>query len=96
MNANAVFELEEAGPSHFSQYGKAFQEKIFQGLITDIDWAKQMSEVMKPHFFDLKYIQYLTDRKRAIGMGSSKSGTEHLWSMALSASALLLLVPLFL
>jgi len=62
MNANAVFELEEVGPSHFSQYGKAFQEKIFQGLITDIDWAKQMSEVMKPHFFDLKYIQYLTDR----------------------------------
>ena len=61
MNS-AVFELEEVGPSHFSQYGKAFQEKIFQGLITDQEWAKQMSEVMKPHFFDLKYIQYLTDR----------------------------------
>ncbi len=62
MNSTAVFRLEDAGPSHFSQYGKAFQEKIFQGLITDQDWAKQMSEVMKPHFFDLKYIQYLTDR----------------------------------
>ena len=59
---NAVFQLQEGGPSHFSQYGKAFQEKIFQGLITDQDWAKQMAEVMKPHFFDLKYIQYLTDR----------------------------------
>jgi len=59
---NAVFQLQEAGPSHFSQYGKAFQEKIFQGLITDQEWAKQMTEVMKPHFFDLKYIQYLTDR----------------------------------
>ena len=59
---NAIFQLQDAGPSHFSQYGKAFQEKIFQGLITDIEWAKQMSEVMKPHFFDLKYIQYLTDR----------------------------------
>ena len=59
---NAVFQLQEAGPSHFSQYGKAFQEKIFQGFITDQEWAKQMSEVMKPHFFDLKYIQYLTDR----------------------------------
>ena len=62
LNMNAVFQLQEAGPSHFSQYGKAFQEKIFQGLITDQEWAKQMSEVMKPHFFDLKYIQYLTDR----------------------------------
>tara|TARA_A100001515_G_scaffold144947_1_gene150877 strand:+ start:342 stop:1736 length:1395 start_codon:yes stop_codon:yes gene_type:complete len=59
---NAVFQLQEHGPSHFSQYGKAFQEKIFQGFITDQEWAKQMSEVMKPHFFDLKYIQYLTDR----------------------------------
>ena len=59
---NAVFQLQEAGPSHFSQYGKAFQEKIFQGLITDQEWAKQIAEVMKPHFFDLKYIQYLTDR----------------------------------
>ena len=27
MNA-AVFELQESGPSYFSQYGKAFQEKI--------------------------------------------------------------------
>ncbi len=59
---NSVFKLEQSGPSHFSQYGRAFQEKIFQGLITDQDWAKQMAEVMKPHFFDLKYIQYLTDR----------------------------------
>ena len=54
---NTVFKLDESGPSHFSQYGRAFQEKIFQGLITDQDWGKQMSEVMKPHFFDLKYIQ---------------------------------------
>ena len=57
-----IFKLEESGPSHFSQYGRAFQEKIFQGLITDQEWGKQMVEVMKPHFFDLKYIQYLTDR----------------------------------
>ncbi len=59
---NAAFVLNEQGTAHFSQYGRAFQEKIFQGLITDQDWAKQMSEVMKPHFFDLKYLQYLCDR----------------------------------
>ena len=59
---NAVFSLKEQGTAHFSQYGRLFQEKIFQGLITDADWAKQMSEVMKPHFFDLRYIQYLCDR----------------------------------
>ena len=44
---NAAFQLNQEGPSHFSQYGKAFQEKIFQGLITDQEWAKQMSEVME-------------------------------------------------
>ena len=38
---------------------------------------------------------FLTDRKRAIGWGSAKSGTEHFWAMKVSSVALLLLVPLF-
>ncbi|WP_339760567.1 succinate dehydrogenase, hydrophobic membrane anchor protein [uncultured Sulfitobacter sp.] len=38
---------------------------------------------------------YLTDRKRALGMGSAKSGTAHFWSMKVSAVALLILIPLF-
>ncbi|MEO9650850.1 MAG: succinate dehydrogenase, hydrophobic membrane anchor protein [Roseobacter sp.] len=40
-------------------------------------------------------MSYLTDRKRAVGMGSAKSGTEHHWSMTLSSGALLVLIPLF-
>ena len=40
-------------------------------------------------------MRYLTDRKRAIGMGSAKSGTEHFWSMKISSVALLILIPLF-
>lgn len=40
-------------------------------------------------------MRYLTDRKRAVGMGSAKAGTEHHWSMTLSSGALLLLIPLF-
>ncbi|MEL6520237.1 MAG: succinate dehydrogenase, hydrophobic membrane anchor protein [Pseudomonadota bacterium] len=39
---------------------------------------------------------YLTDRKRAVGLGSAKTGTEHHWHMQISSYALLLLVPLFL
>ena len=61
MNS-AVFELEEVGPSHFSQYGKAFQEKIFQALLDDHSWASQMMEVMKYDYFELKYLQFLCDR----------------------------------
>ena len=39
---------------------------------------------------------YLTDRKRARGLGSAKSGTKHFWEQRLSAIALALLTPLFL
>ena len=38
---------------------------------------------------------FLTDRKRASGMGSAKSGTEHHWMMMVTSVALLILVPLF-
>lgn len=45
--------------AYFSQYGKQFQETIFQALISDRSWAMQMIEVMTPEYFDLKYLQYL-------------------------------------
>lgn len=46
----------------FGSYGKAFQEKIVQGLLTDRLWAEQMSEVINVNFFDLKYLKFLADR----------------------------------
>ncbi len=38
---------------------------------------------------------YLTDRKRAVGMGSAKTGTEHHWQMMVTSVALLFLIPAF-
>lgn len=38
---------------------------------------------------------FLTDRKRAVGMGAAKSGTQHHWAMKKSSVALLILVPFF-
>lgn len=38
---------------------------------------------------------FLTDRKRAIGLGSAKTGTEHHWQMMVTSVALLVLIPLF-
>ena len=38
---------------------------------------------------------YLTDLKRAVGMGSARDGTEHHWAMTKSSAALLILIPLF-
>ena len=40
-------------------------------------------------------MRYLTDRKRAVGMGSARKGTHHCWSMKVSSVALLLLTPFF-
>jgi succinate dehydrogenase / fumarate reductase membrane anchor subunit len=40
-------------------------------------------------------MHYLTDRKRATGLGSAKTGTEHHWQMQVSAVALAVLMPLF-
>ena len=38
---------------------------------------------------------YMTDLKRAAGLGSARQGTGHHWSMTKSSVALLILVPLF-
>ena len=40
-------------------------------------------------------MQYLTDRKRAVGMGSARMGTQNHWFMTVSSVGLLILVPLF-
>ncbi len=40
-------------------------------------------------------MRYLTDRKRAVGLGSAKSGVHHFWAMKLSSVGLLILIPFF-
>lgn len=37
----------------------------------------------------------MTDRKRAVGYGSAKSGTMHHWGMTVTSYALIVLIPLF-
>ena len=40
-------------------------------------------------------MRHLTNRKRAEGLGSAKTGTAHFWEQRVSAIALLVLTPLF-
>jgi len=54
--------MTESNTGHFRQYGKNFQEKIFQCLLIDSDWATQMSEVMTHEYFDIRYLSYLTEK----------------------------------
>lgn len=46
----------------FSQYGKGFQEKILQALLSDRPWAEQLLEVFDVSYFDVKYLAFLADR----------------------------------
>ncbi len=46
----------------FNQYGKAFQEKAFQAMMTDTVFADQMLEVFDSSYFDLKYLNLLSSR----------------------------------
>ncbi len=55
-------QYQHSSEPYFSRYGKPFQEKIFQCLISDKEWAGQMYEVMKPSFFDVNYLEYLSER----------------------------------
>ena len=59
---NTVLQVADSSHPHFAQYGKQFQEKIFQSLLSDHSWASQMIEVMNPQFFDLRYLAYLTEK----------------------------------
>ena len=47
---------------NFSKFGKPFQEKVFQSMLTDIHWSAQMIEVMSSDYFDLKYLSFLCER----------------------------------
>lgn len=40
-------------------------------------------------------MRYLTDRKRAEGLGAGHAGTHHHWRMTKSSAALIVLIPLF-
>ena len=51
-----------AGKVSFGSYGKSFQEKIMQALLSDRPWAEQLLEVFDVSYFDLKYLQFLADR----------------------------------
>lgn len=40
-------------------------------------------------------MEFITDRKRAVGHGSARAGTKQHWAMTVSSVGLLFLVPLF-
>ena len=46
----------------FKDYGKAFQEKVMQALLSDRQWAEQMTEVFDCSYFELKYLHFLAER----------------------------------
>lgn len=47
---------------NFSKFGKPFQEKVFQSMLSDQPWSAQMIEVVDPEYFDLRYLSYLCQK----------------------------------
>ena len=45
-----------------AQYGRSFQERIVQALLTDHRWAEQVTEVFNVDYLDLNYLKFLADR----------------------------------
>lgn len=43
----------------FAGYGRSFQGKVIQALITDHRWAAQMADVVKYEYFDLTELKFL-------------------------------------
>jgi replicative DNA helicase len=50
---------EVATAPSFAAYGKHFQERVLQSMLMDHVWAEQLLEVIRPEYFELKYLQYL-------------------------------------
>lgn len=40
-------------------------------------------------------MKFATDRKRALGMGSGRDGTQHHWQMLVSSMAVVVVTPIF-
>lgn len=46
----------------FTDFELPFQEKIVQALLTDRNWASQMSEVLEVEYFEYSHLQLLTEK----------------------------------
>lgn len=55
-------QLIKTSGASFSQFGKIFQEKLVQALLTDTKWAEQMMEVIDNNYFEVNYLKFLSDR----------------------------------
>lgn len=45
-----------------AQFGKSFQEGLVQAMLTDPKWTEALLEVFDPSYFDLKYLQFLSEK----------------------------------
>jgi replicative DNA helicase len=57
-----MLENENKSNVSFGQFGKSFQEKLGQALLTDHKWAEQMMEVVDISYFEVNYLKFLADR----------------------------------
>lgn len=54
--------MTENSQETFGQYGKHFQEMVVSALLNDHRWAEQVAEVIQTDYFEIKYLQFLSER----------------------------------
>lgn len=59
---NSAAQSESTSKSSFSDYGHQFQKGVMAALLLDRTWAEQMSEVLEPTHFDIRYLSYLSEK----------------------------------
>lgn len=57
-----MLENDQKSTVTFGQFGKTFQERFVQAILTDQKFAEQTMEVFKSEYLELKYLSFLTDR----------------------------------
>lgn len=54
--------MSEATNASLGQFGRSFQEKTLQALLSDHVWAEQVLEVFNPEYLDLNYLRFLASK----------------------------------
>jgi replicative DNA helicase len=51
----------DEGDVSFKSFGRPFQERVIQALLSDHAWSQQMMEVLKLEYFEVAHLRYLFD-----------------------------------
>ena len=55
-------DLIDSAAASFKKMGTSYQQKVVVALLTDLQYAEQMHEVIRPKYFDTKYLEVIVEK----------------------------------